>query len=254
MKSPQKFFFHIIFLFYFINSYPISLHNNFFKKIDLYQEKTEILLESKNYKYVIIESFFSEQSNYITTFNQYEQHKESNSYDYSKNQTDLIIKSEFILGKNRVILYKKDKMDNDIVLSIFLKDKKVNDNKNNNFVYIKYIVSNNINEENYDKDNKYLSFENNSENSDKTDDDNGEISDEEVDKNREKNKMILFIVLASFIGIVLITCIAVISYLYFHNITVEETIEEDHDYSDIGGITPNKSGSDNNEDDKSADK
>ena len=250
MKLSHKIFFHIIFLFYFINTYPISLQNNNLKRIVLNQEKTEILLDSKNYNYVKIELFFSEKLNYVTTFNQYNPHKESNTYDYSKNQTDLIIKSEYNLGKSQVILYQKDKVNNDILLSIFLKDKKVNNNKNN-FVYIKYKVSNDIDGQNYTKDNEYISFETNSGNNNET---NDEITDEEVDKNREKNKTMLYIILAGFIAIVLITCIAVICYLKCHDITVEETIEEDKDYSNIGGITPNKSGSDNNDDDRSADK
>lgn len=245
MEFSQKIFFHIIFLFYFINTHQISLQNNILKKIVLNQEKTEILLDSKNYKYVKIELFFSHKSNYVTTFNQY---KETTTYDYSKNQTDLIIKSEYILGNNRVILYQNDRIDNNILLSIFLKDKKVN-NEKNNFVYIKYVVSNVINDDNYN--NGYISFETNSENKNET---SGEITDEEVEKNRQKNKTLLFGILAGFIAIVLITCIAVICYLRCHDITVEETIEEDKDYSNIGGITPNKSTSDNNDDDKSGDK
>ena len=114
----------------------------------------------------------------------------------------------------------------------------------------------NLNLENYNApekklDSNYLIFEqslSNSSNENKS----KEITDEDVKKNREKNKSLLFFILAGFVGIVLITFIVVYSYLKCHENTVSpQVIEEDQNYSDIGGLTPNKIETEANKEEKS---
>ena len=114
----------------------------------------------------------------------------------------------------------------------------------------------NLNLENYNVpekklDSNYLIFEqslSNSSNENKS----KEITDEDVKKNREKNKSLLFFILAGFVGIVLITFIVVYSYLKCHENTVSpQVIEEDQNYSDIGGLTPNKNEAEANKEEKS---
>ena len=114
----------------------------------------------------------------------------------------------------------------------------------------------NLNLENYNAPEKklesnYLIFEQNLSNS--TDENKSkEITDEDVKKNREKNKSLLFFILAGFVGIVLITFIVVYSYLKCHENTVSpQVIEEDQNYSDIGGLTPNKNEAEANKEEKS---
>ena len=114
----------------------------------------------------------------------------------------------------------------------------------------------NLNLENYNVpekklDNNYLIFEQSLSNS--TDKNKSkEITDEDVKKNREKNKSLLFFILAGFVGIVLITFIVVYSYLKCHKNTVSpQVIEEDQNYSDIGGLTPNKIEAEANKEEKS---
>ena len=114
----------------------------------------------------------------------------------------------------------------------------------------------NLNLENYNVpekklDSNYLIFEqslSNSSNENKS----KEITDEDVKKNREKNKSLLFFILAGFVGIVLITFIVVYSFLKCHENTVSpQVIEEDQNYSDIGGLTPNKIETEANKEEKS---
>ena len=77
-----------------------------------------------------------------------------------------------------------------------------------------------------------------------------EITDEDIEKNKEKNKNFLFFILAGFVAIILITFIVVYTYIKCHENTVEEVIEEDQNYSDIGGLTPSKNETDISHDEK----
>ena len=347
----------IIILIYFTASSPITIKSNIYNKISLNQEVTEIILSTNNYNYITIELIFSNQSNYFTSFNEYNSEIESNSFkEFQKsNQTDLIIKSELFLGKNKILLRTKDSNKNDIILTIFEKEKK--DNKGqNDFVYIKYSLSENIESEKYmikntkiqleqdseflyiyfdginqideeinlenlksdfdikifDKieleslyeniyvyiydneklenkalsnrsmkfkgktvksdmfikielnknDNKeqiilisakvnynnieesflhyeYLTFQNFKENENNNNGTNGNKEDsqeEEVKANRENNKKILFIITGSFVVIIIISFISIVSYIKCHEVSNENVIEEDQDYSNIGGI------------------
>ena len=347
----------IIILIYFTGSSPITIKSNIYNKISLNQEVTEIILSTNNYNYITIELIFSNQSNYFTSFNEYNSEIESNSFkEFQKsNQTDLIIKSELFLGKNKILLRTKDSNKNDIILTIFEKEKK--DNKGqNDFVYIKYSLSENIESEKYmikntkiqleqdseflyiyfdginqideeinlenlksnfdikifDKieleslyeniyayiydneklenkalsnrsmkfkgktvksdmfikielnknDNKeqiilisakvnynnieesvlhyeYLTFQNFKENEKINNGTNGNKEDsqeEEVKANRENNKKILFIITGSFVVIIIISFISIVSYIKCHEVSNENVIEEDQDYSNIGGI------------------
>ena len=347
----------IIILIYFTASSPITIKSNIYNKISLNQEVTEIILSTNNYNYITIELIFSNQSNYFTSFNEYNTEIESNSFkEFQKsNQTDLIIKSELFLGKNKILLRTKDSNKNDIILTIFEKEKK--DNKGqNDFVYIKYSLSENIESEKYmikntkiqleqdseflyiyfdginqideeinlenlksnfdikifDKieleslyeniyayiydneklenkalsnrsmkfkgktvksdmfikielnknDNKeqiilisakvnynnieesvlhyeYLTFQNFKENEKINNGTNGNKEDsqeEEVKANRENNKKILFIITGSFVVIIIISFISIVSYIKCHEVSNENVIEEDQDYSNIGGI------------------
>ena len=347
----------IIILIYFTASSPITIKSNIYNKISLNQEVTEIILSTNNYNYITIELIFSNQSNYFTSFNEYNSEIESNSFkEFQKsNQTDLIIKSELFLGKNKILLRTKDSNKNDIILTIFEKEKK--DNKGqNDFVYIKYSLSENIESEKYmikntkiqleqdseflyiyfdginqideeinlenlksnfdikifDKieleslyeniyayiyvneklenkalsnrsmkfkgktvksdmfikielnknDNKeqiilisakvnynnieesvlhyeYLTFQNFKENEKINNGTNGNKEDsqeEEVKANRENNKKILFIITGSFVVIIIISFISIVSYIKCHEVSNENVIEEDQDYSNIGGI------------------
>ena len=347
----------IIILIYFTASSPITIKSNIYNKISLNQEVTEIILSTNNYNYITIELIFSNQSNYFTSFNEYNSEIESNSFkEFQKsNQTDLIIESELFLGKNKILLRTKDSNKNDIILTIFEKEKK--DNKGqNDFVYIKYSLSENIESEKYmikntkiqleqdseflyiyfdginqideeinlenlksnfdikifDKieleslyeniyayiyvneklenkalsnrsmkfkgktvksdmfikielnknDNKeqiilisakvnynnieesvlhyeYLTFQNFKENEKINNGTNGNKEDsqeEEVKANRENNKKILFIITGSFVVIIIISFISIVSYIKCHEVSNENVIEEDQDYSNIGGI------------------
>ena len=122
---------------------------------------------------------------------------------------------------------------------------------NQNNIYTKI----NLNLENYNApekilDNNYLIFEQSLSNS--NDNKSKEITDEEVKKNRENNKRLLFFVLAGFVAIVLITFIVAYSYLKCHeNAVSPQVIEEDQNYSDIGGLTPNKIEAEENKEEKS---
>ena len=99
-------------------------------------------------------------------------------------------------------------------------------------------------------DNNYLIFGQNLGNSSDKDK-SGEITDEDIKKNREKNKNLLFFILAGFVAIVLITFIVVYSYLKCHENPVSpQVIEEDQNYSDIGGLTPSKIEADANKEEK----
>ena len=347
----------IIILIYFTASSPITIKSNIYNKISLNQEVTEIILSTNNYNYITIELIFSNQSNYFTSFNEYNSEIESNSFkEFQKsNQTDLIIESELFLGKNKILLRTKDSNKNDIILTLFEKEKK--DNKGqNDFVYIKYSLSENIESEKYmikntkiqleqdseflyiyfdginqideeinlenlksdfdikifDKieleslyeniyayiyvneklenkalsnismkfkgktvksdmfikielnknDNKeqiilisakvnynnieesvlhyeYLTFQNFKENEKINNGTNGNKEDsqeEEVKANRENNKKILFIITGSFVVIIIISFISIVSYIKCHEVSNENVIEEDQDYSNIGGI------------------
>ena len=99
----------------------------------------------------------------------------------------------------------------------------------------KYILSENFEENIYDTKNNAV-FQINSGNI--TNEDEEKIKkDNEVKDNREKNKIILFIFLGSFLLIILITFIIISIYIRKHNLDIDGTIEEDQDYSNIGGIT-----------------
>ena len=56
--------------------------------------------------------------------------------------------------------------------------------------------------------------------------------------------------MAGFVAIILITFIVVYTYIKCHENTVEEVIEEDQNYSDIGGLTPSKNETDISHDEK----
>ena len=99
----------------------------------------------------------------------------------------------------------------------------------------KYILSENFEESIHDTKNNAV-FQINSGNI--TNEDEEKIKkDNEVKDNREKNKIILFIFLGSFLVIILITFIIISIYLRKHTLDIDGTIEEDQDYSNIGGIT-----------------
>ena len=105
----------------------------------------------------------------------------------------------------------------------------INTNIYNKIDLIKEYLSENTKENIYDTKNDAI-FQKNSGNA--TND-----KDNEVNENREKNKIILFIFLGSFLVIILITFIIISIYIRKHNLDIEGTIEEDQDYSNIGGIT-----------------
>ena len=113
----------------------------------------------------------------------------------------------------------------------------------------------NLNLDNYNipeknLDNNYLIFEQSLSNSTQ-DNKSKEITDEEVKKNREKNKSLLFFILSGFVAIVLISFIVVYSYLKCHTSAGSpQVIEEDQNYSDIGGLTPNKIEAEGNKEEK----
>ena len=99
-------------------------------------------------------------------------------------------------------------------------------------------------------DNQYLIFGQNLGNSSDSNK-SAEITDEDVKKNREKNRNLLFFILAGFVAIVLITFIVVYSYLKCRENSVSpQVIEEDQNYSDIGGLTPSKTDPDSNKEEK----
>ena len=369
----------IIFLLYYITSNPITIKSNIYNKISLNTDITEIMFESKNKDYITIELIFSYPSKYFTTFNEYNAEIESNTLSEAKNtnQTDIIIKSELNLGKNKVVTKTKNSNANGVILAIFKKDNK--DHKSQNeYVYIKYTLNENYEKEKYwvkntkinleqengflfinfdginqidneinldnlktdfdinifDKatleslfeniyayiyenekieikplisrimkfkgktiksdmflkiesnftNNKerillinakvnnnnteesnihyeYLTFQLNNENNNNSNnnntnnnntEENQEISDEEVEKNRNKNKTFLFIFLGIFAAVIIITFIAIFIYIKFHEGQEDNAIEEDRDYSGIGGII-NKNDNYEKEDDTTND-
>ena len=370
----------IIFLLYYITSTPITIKSNIYNKISLNTDITEIMFESKNKDYITIELIFSYPSKYFTTFNEYNAEIESNTLSEAKNtnQTDIIIKSELNLGKNKVVTKTKNSNANGVILAIFKKDNK--DHKSQNeYVYIKYTLNENnekekywvkntkinlqqengflfinfdginqidneinldnlktdfdinifdkatleslfeniyayiyenekieikplisrimkfkgktiksdmflkiesnftnnkerillinakVNNNNTEESNihyEYLTFQlnnennNNSNNSNNTNnnntEENQEISDEEVEENRNKNKTLLFIFLGIFAAVIIITFIAIFIYIKFHEGQEDNTIEEDRDYSGIGGII-NKNDNYEKEDDTTND-
>ena len=67
---------------------------------------------------------------------------------------------------------------------------------------------------------------------------NGEI---DVEKNRENNKLLLFIITGGFVGIVFLTFIIFFIFIKCCNKETGELIEEEKDYSNIGGIVSGKS-------------
>lgn len=371
----------IIFLLYYITSTPITIKSNIYNKISLNTDITEIIFESKNKDYITIELIFSYPSKYFITFNEYNAEIESNTLSEAKNtnQTDIIIKSELNLGKNKVVTKTKNSNANGVILAIFKKDNK-DDKSQNDFVYIKYTLNENNEKEKYlvkntkinlqqengflfinfdginqidneinldnlktdfninifDKanleslfeniyayiyenekieikplisrimkfkgktiksdmflkiesnltDNKerillinakvnnnnteesnihyeYLTFQLNNENNNNSNnntnnninnntEENQEISDEEVEENRNKNKTFLFIFLGIFAAVIIITFIAIFIYIKFHEGQEDNTIEEDRDYSGIGGII-NKNDNYEKEDDTTND-
>lgn len=217
------------FLIYIVNSIPTAINSNIYNKINLNKDITEIFLKAENYHYTTVELIFSHPSRYYITFNEYVEQKSS---AYKNNQTGLIIKNELIFGKNKVFL-KKDNNQNGIILSIFLKENK----GQNDFVYIKYTLSNNFEENKYIIKNDEI-YQINSEKLKNDDKKEGEKSEEEeVKENLEKNKMILFIFLGSFLIIILITFIIISIHIKKHDVDNDDIIEEDQDYSNIGGIT-----------------
>jgi hypothetical protein len=144
MKISKIILVSIIFLIYHIKSTPTPIKRNIYNKISLNKEITEILFKPENNNYIKAELIFSHPSKYYTTFNEYSEENESN-INKETNQTDLIIKSELIFGKNKVLLKTKDNNIDGVLLSIFLKDNK----GENDFVYIKYTLSENIENEKY---------------------------------------------------------------------------------------------------------
>ena len=87
-----------------------------------------------------------------------------------------------------------------------------------------------------------------------TDDNNNQdLTDEKVNENREKNKLLFYIIMAVFVGIIIITFIIVFSYIKCHNNKNVDDIEEETDYSNIGGIRANRTYEDKTDDDKTAD-
>ena len=59
--------------------------------------------------------------------------------------------------------------------------------------------------------------------------------------------------MAVFVGIIIITFIIVFSYIKCHNNKNVDDIEEETDYSNIGGIRANRTYEDKTDDDKTAD-
>ena len=116
------------FLIYIVNSIPIAINSNIYNKINLNKDITEIFLKAENYHYITVEIFFSHASRYYISFNEY---AEQNNSAYKNNQTDLIIKSELKLCKNKVLL-KNINNQNGIILSIFLKENQ----GQNDFIYL----------------------------------------------------------------------------------------------------------------------
>ena len=113
------------------------------------------------------------------------------------------------------------------------------------------LVSDTFNAQKKIIDNQYLIFGQNLGNISESNK-SGEITDEDVRKNRENNRTLLFCILAGFVAIVLITFIAVYSYLKCHENSVNpQVIEEDQNYSDIGGLTPSKTFPDSSKEEKS---
>ena len=66
-----------------------------------------------------------------------------------------------------------------------------------------------------------------------------EKEEEEVKQHREDNQTLLFIFLGIFVGLILITFIIIFVYLKCYG--GGDAIEEDQDYSNIGGITATSS-------------
>ena len=147
MRISQKLFLSLLFLIYYTKATPTEIQSNIYNKISLSQELTEIILKSENYHYIEVELVFSHQSKYYTTFNEYTEENELyiNKEAQKTNQTDLIINSELILGKNKVLLKTNNDNEKGVILSIFLKENK----GENDFVYIKYTLSENIQDEIY---------------------------------------------------------------------------------------------------------
>ena len=369
----------IICLLYYITSTPITIKSNIYNKISLNTDITEIIFESKNKDYITIELIFPSPSKYFITFNEYNTEIESNTLSEAKNtnQTDIIIKSELNLGKNKVVTKTKNSNANGVILAIFKKDNK-DDKSQNDFVYIKYTLNENnekekylvkntkinlqqengflfinfdginqidneinldnlktdfdinifdkatleslfeniyayiyenekieikplisrimkfkgktiksdmflkiesnftnnkerillinakVNNNNTEESNihyEYLTFQLNNENNNNSNnnntnnnntEENQEISDEEVEENRNKNKTLLFIFLGIFAAVIIITFIAIFIYIKFHEGQEDNTIEEDRDYSGIGGII-NKNDNYEKEDDTTND-
>ena len=343
MKFLKNFLPLIILSIYFTKEAQLSIDKNIYNRIELTLESNEVQIQSESSKYIIIELIFSHPSNYETTFNQI---KESDEIDKTKNQTDLITKSEIKLGKNIIILNNENNSNN-IIISIFSNRKE--NNNYNEFAYIKYIFSDNDDEkyelkknkityrkdndkyeltlpgiklnnqedlnnlqinlnialfdkeiiesiyQNFyiyqlDKDNSYqkanksqsslLTSEEiikeefsrkidliinkeknmillinieliNKDNDEKNilhyeytifEKEKSTEQDEEVDveKNRDKNKILLIIIMAAFVGIIFLTFIIIFSYLKCKEDGIEDSIEEEKDYSNIGGLTPSK--------------
>ena len=165
---------------------PIELDENIFREATLEESTTEFLfpIPSPRTQTMLVEIIMSHPSKYTVTFNQYdieeqellkssqsnketlqvEDPKNSNIFylngdieerfihpkrrlasDFSENQTNLIEKEEIALGKNKVFLNLDENMKK-IILSVFKSDE--GDDQVGK-IYIKYIITPNIEEEKY---------------------------------------------------------------------------------------------------------
>ena len=258
MNFFQKIFSLIIFSIYFSKGSLITLKKNIYQRIDLNSEITELIISPESSKYINLELIFSLQSNYIITFNHYKEDQNLYSY-YNKNQTGLIKAEAEKFGKNIIILNNGNNI-NKVIISIVASEIKFN----NNFVYIKYSFSdinfenefekimknqdsyiNKVNAETIISEKSIEETEDNS-SSDGSDEDKGSNKKDEngeidVEKNRENNKLLLFIITGGFVGIVFLTFIIFFIFIKCCNKETGELIEEEKDYSNIGGIVSGKS-------------
>ena len=113
---------------------------------------------------------------------------------------------------------------------------KLESNKNYNKEQILLISAKVDNSENEEEilHYEYLTFKissGNNNNDIKTEED----EEKEIKENRKKNESLLFIFLGVFVLIIVITF--VLMFVYLKNYSNREIIEEDQDYSNIGGIT-----------------
>ena len=175
---------------------PIELKEDTFQETELTESTTEFLfpIPTPESQKMLVEIIMSHPSKYTVTFNQYdiksepellkssqsnkeplqvEDPKNSNIFylnddieerfihpkrrlasDFSDNQTNLIEKDELVLGKNKVVL-NLDKDMEKIILSVFKIDE---GDEQVGKIYIKYKISQNIEEEKYSLKDTKINF------------------------------------------------------------------------------------------------